>query len=166
MKKVIKKDIDQETLPWDIGWPDFNLIEVVTVRPITGCKALEIGYGTGDNSIWLARNHFQMTGTDTSDIALEKAKGKDSEAKVECDFKLVNFFESRVEGAPFGFVFDRGCFHSFRSEDDRRKFAANVAGHLEEGGLWLTLAGNVDEKIKGPGKSSHTAWFFVRCISQ
>jgi len=41
--------------PWDIGRPDFNLVEIVTQKPILSCKALDIGCGTGDNAIWLAR---------------------------------------------------------------------------------------------------------------
>ncbi len=62
--------------PWDAGQPDFNLIEIVTKNPILSCKALDVGCGTGDNSIWLAKNRFQVIGTDTSDIAIEKAKKK------------------------------------------------------------------------------------------
>ena len=54
--------------PWDLGQPDFNLIEVVTGKPIPSCKALDIGCGTGDNSLWLAQNRFQVIGTDTSRI--------------------------------------------------------------------------------------------------
>ncbi len=37
--------------PWDIGKPDSNLVDVVTQRPILGCKAIDIGCGTGDNSM-------------------------------------------------------------------------------------------------------------------
>ena len=53
--------------PWDIGKPDFNLTETVTKTPIENCKALDIGCGTGDNSIWLAQKQFQVTGTDISE---------------------------------------------------------------------------------------------------
>jgi SAM-dependent methyltransferase len=150
--------------PWDVGRPDFNLIGVVTKKPIPGCKALDIGCGTGDNSIWLAQKRFQVTGTDTSGIALEKAKEKASEAGVECNFLLVDFLKSKIEGAPFGFVFDRGCFHSFGSENDRRSFAQNVAVHLEEAGLWLTIVGNADELRHGPGPPQRTAGDIVSAV--
>ena len=150
--------------PWDVSQPDFNLIEVVTEKPILGCKVLDIGCGTGDNSIWLAQNHFQVFGTDTSDIALEKAKEKASKANVECNFMLVDFLKNKIQGAPFGFVFDRGCFHSFSSEDDRRRFARNVAGHLGEAGLWLTLVGNADEHRQGPGPPQRTATDIVLAV--
>lgn len=143
--------------PWDLGQADFNLIEVVTQKPILGCKVLEVGCGTGDNSIWLAQNSFQVIGTDTSDIALEKAREKASKANVQCDFMLVDFLKDKIPNAPFGFVFDRGCFHSFSSENDRRNLAQNIATHLEEGGLWLTLAGNADEQRQRPGPPQLTA---------
>ncbi|MGP8152581.1 MAG: class I SAM-dependent methyltransferase [Smithella sp.] len=150
--------------PWDIGQPDFNLIEVVTQKPILSCKVLDLGCGTGDNSIWLAQNHFQVTGTDTSDIAIEKAKEKASHASVKCDFLLADFFKNKVEGAPFGFVFDRGCFHVFGSQDDRRRFVQNVVDHLEEDGLWLTIVGNADEHRQSPGPPQRTATDIVLAV--
>ena len=36
---------------WDIGRPDFNLIDIVTNRPVQPCKALDIGCGTGSNAL-------------------------------------------------------------------------------------------------------------------
>ena len=133
-------------------------------KPILSCKALDIGCGTGDNSIWLAQNHFQVIGTDTSDIALEKAKEKASKSNVACDFILVDFLKNKIEGAPFSFVFDRGCFHSFGSENDRRMFAQNVAAHLEEAGLWLTIVGNADEHRERPGPPQRTAGDIVLAV--
>lgn len=143
--------------PWDAGQPDFNLIEVVTERPIPSCRALEVGCGTGDNAIWLAQNHFGVTGVDISDIATNKAIEKASKANVECVFRQLDFLSEKVEGAPFGFVFDRGCFHSFDSADDRRKFAQAAAAHLEDAGLWLALVGNADETPQGPGPPRRSA---------
>ena len=150
--------------PWDVKQPDFNLIDVVMEKPILACKVLDIGSGTGDNSIWLGQNGFQVIGTDTSDIALEKAKEKASKDNVECDFVLVDFLMNKIEGAPFGFVFDRGCFHSFNSEEDRRRFAQNVFTNLEEAGLWLTIVGNADEDRQGPGPPQRTALDIVSAV--
>jgi len=150
--------------PWDVGQPDFNLIEVVTKKPILSCKVLDIGCGTGDNSIWLARNCFQVVGIDTSELALERAKERASKANVECNFRPVDFLKDKIEAAPFGFVFDRGCFHSFSSESDRRSFAQHVATHLEEGGLWLTIVGNADEHRQGPGPPQRTAADIVLAV--
>jgi SAM-dependent methyltransferase len=150
--------------PWDIGQPDFNLIEVVTQKPILSCKALDIGCGTGDNSIWLAQNRFQVIGTDTSEIAIEKAREKASKANLKCTFIVVDFLKNKIEGAPFGFAFDRGCFHSFNSGEDRQRFAENVAAHLEKDGMWLSLVGNADEQRHGPGPPQRTARDIVNSV--
>jgi SAM-dependent methyltransferase len=150
--------------PWDAGQPDFNLIETVTEKHISSCKALDVGCGTGDNYIWLARNGFSVIGTDVSDIAIEKAKEKASKANVKCDFKLVDFLRNQIEGGPFEFIFDRGCFHSFDFEGDRQRIAKNVAIHLEETGLWLTIAGNADEDRQGPGPPQRSAKDIVLAV--
>ena len=150
--------------PWDVGQPDFNLIKTVTENNILSCKVLDVGCGTGDNSIWLAQNRFQVIGTDVSDIAIEKAIEKASKANVKCDFILVDFLKNKIEGVPFGFVFDRGCFHSFSSKDDRRRFAKNVAAHLKKAGLWLTIVGNADEDRQGPGPPQRTAKDIVLAV--
>lgn len=150
--------------PWDIGKPDFNLIETVTQKPVKSCKALDIGCGTGDNSIWLAQNQFQVTGTDISEIAIEKAKEKALKSKVKCTFLVVDLFKSRIEGAPFGFVFDRGCFHTIDDVKERKKFAKNVAFNLKNDGLWLSLIGSADERRQGPGPPQRTANDIVAAV--
>src|SRR5208337_361662 len=49
-----KKRYKAGDTPWDTSKPDFNLIQTVNTMAIKPCKALEIGCGTGDNSIWLS----------------------------------------------------------------------------------------------------------------
>lgn len=150
--------------PWDVGFADFNLIETVTNTPIAPCKALEIGCGTGDNSIWLATYGFNVVATDVSDVALDKAREKAAQAHVTCDFRQIDFLRNRVDGAPFGFIFDRGCFHAFGSDDERNQFAQNAAAHLAEGGLWLSLSGNADEDRQGPGPPQRSARDIVLAV--
>jgi len=164
VNKRFKERYKAGNTPWDIGKPDFNLIETVTKIPIKSCKALDIGCGTGDNSIWLAQKQFQVTGTDVSEIAIEKAKDKALKSNVKCKLLVVDFFKSRIEGAPFGFVFDRGCFHTFDSNKERKTFAKNVASNLEKNGLWLSLIGSADERRQGPGPPQRTANDIVAAV--
>lgn len=143
--------------PWDIGRPDFNLTEMVTERPIRNCKALEIGCGTGSNAVWLAQQNFSVTATDVSDIAIQKAKERASDAGVKCVFLVSDFLNDEIPGAPFGFVFDRGCFHSFDSDEERKQLAENVAFHLEKEGLWLSLVGSTDGPPREVGPPQRSA---------
>jgi SAM-dependent methyltransferase len=143
--------------PWDIGKPDINLIETVTAGPIGPGKALDIGCGTGDNSIWLAQQTFQVTGIDISETAIEKAREKAARAKVTCTFMVMDFLTNNIAGAPFGLVFDRGCFHTVGSDEERQRFAEHVAAHLADEGLWLSLVGSADEQRQGPGPPRRTA---------
>ena len=142
------------TPPWDIGRADFNLLQTVTTRPIPPCKALEIGCGTGDNALWLAEQNFEVVGVDFSEIAITKAREKAAKANVTCMFAVLNFLKTHVDGAPFGFVFDRGCFHVLDSADDRETSAEQVNSYLAENGLWLSLIGSADEQqlTEGPPK--------------
>ena len=77
---------------------------------------------------------------------------------------VMDFLTSKVEGAPFGFAFDRGCFHSLHSDEERQNFAENVEAHLEKDGLWLSLVGNADEERQGPGPPQRTARDIVTCV--
>ena len=157
VEEHFKKRYESRDTPWDIGKPDFNLIQIVTTVPIEPCKALDIGCGTGDNSIWLSQKNFHVIGIDTSEIAIQKGIEKALKTNVKCTFVLIDFLTNKIEGAPFGFAFDRGCFHSLNSDQERKSFAENAAAHLKKDGLWLSLVGNADEQRHGPGPPQRTA---------
>ena len=150
--------------PWDIGKPDFNLIQTVTTTPIAPCKALEVGCGTGDNAIWLSQQHFTVVGVDASEIAIEKARDKAAKTNASCTFAVLNILKSHADGAPFGFAFDRGCFHTVDSPQERQSFAEQINRHLGENGLWLSLIGSADEQRLSEGPPKRTARDIVSAV--
>ena len=150
--------------PWDIGKRDFNLIQTVTTTPIAPCKALEIGCGTGDNAIWLSQQHFTVVGVDASEIAIEKARDKAAKTNASCTFAVLNILKSHADGAPFGFAFDRGCFHTVDSPQERQSFAEQINRHLGENGLWLSLIGCADEQRLSEGPPKRTARDIVSAV--
>ena len=150
--------------PWDHGTPDTNLIDLVMQRPIPKCKVLDVGCGTGDNAIWLARQHFVATGCDISRTAIEKAKGKAALSNVDCAFIVADFLTDGIPGAPFGLVIDRGCLHCVDTAEERSRFAENVVSLLEEGGLWLTLVGNADGPAREIGPPTFTASELIAAV--
>lgn len=144
-------------LPWDTGKHDFNLDEVVTKNQIKPCKTLEAGCGTGSNAIWLSRKGFSVTAVDIAELAIQRAIKKISKAGLRCKFYTADFMKKKIGGSPFGFVFDRGCFHSFDSAGERSKYAKIVHSYLKRDGLWLTLVGSKDEPPRKPGPPQRSA---------
>ena len=74
-----------------------------------------------------------------------------------CSFAVLNILNDHIAGAPFGFVFDRGCFHTLDSASERETFAEHVNRYLAENGLWLSLIGSADEQVLAEGPPKLTA---------
>jgi len=100
-------------MPWVHQNPDFNLVEMVESHPIKSCKALELGCGTGTDAIWLAKNGFDVSAVDVSEIAIKMAQEGAQKANLDCNFSILNFWDDKPPSSPFDFVFDRGYFHSY-----------------------------------------------------
>lgn len=145
-KSWVERYQDKDT-PWELNRPDHNLINFFASFPIPAVgSAIDIGCGTGNNSIWLASHGFQVTGCDLSEIAIDQAQVKAAAAKVACTFFLGDIMQHLPPGAPFSFAFDRGCFHTFDEPAGRSQIAARVAELLSDGGRWLSLIGSKDEE--------------------
>jgi SAM-dependent methyltransferase len=143
-------------LPWDTGQPDEHLVELVRTKVIAPGRALEIGCGTGTNVVWLAEHGFDVLGIDLAPLAIEKARAK-AAGVAGCRFEVLDFLEREPPGSPYGFVFDRGCFHLFDDAEARARFAARVAGLLGPGGVWLSLIGSTEGGPRDAGPPRRSA---------
>lgn len=143
-------------MPWDSDEPDPALVATVEVETILAGRTLEIGCGTGTNTLWLAAHGFDALGVDVSPLAIDRARAKMGDRASACRFEVLDFLKDPPEG-PFEFVFDRGCFHVFDAPDVRARFAALVAGVLTPGGLWLSLIGSTEGAPRDTGPPRRSA---------
>jgi SAM-dependent methyltransferase len=143
-----------QPLPWDTGAPDPMLIATIESHAIAPGRALEVGCGTGTNAIYLAEHGFDVVGVDVAPAAIENARAK---GHGRCRFEIVDFLNEAPPGGPFQFVFDRGCFHTFDEDQERARFAQNVAGVLVIGGLWLSLIGSTEGAPRAVGPPRRSA---------
>jgi cyclopropane fatty-acyl-phospholipid synthase-like methyltransferase len=107
-------------VPWD-GHPlATSLQELVqgdgALAPGT---ALDLGCGTGDSSIYLARHGWRVTGVDFVAKAVDKASAKAEANKVAVNFARadVTRLSSEAVGSNFGLIVDNGCLHGMSTED-------------------------------------------------
>lgn len=143
-------------IPWDTGCPDTYLVRTVSHWPVHRGKVLDVGCGTGTNSIWLAGQGFEVTGIDISGEAIAIARRRAADEGASCRFLCDDFLTVNIDAESQQFIFDRGCFHAMREEEQRIAFVRRISDSLSEAGLWLSMIGNADDlhQDQGPPKLS------------
>jgi SAM-dependent methyltransferase len=137
-------------IPWDSGRPSSELMRVLAEQHILPpCRAIELGCGTGTNSIWLAQQGFDVTGLDVSSLAIASARKKAADAKAAVRFVKGDIFGLPELGPPFRFFFDRGCYHVVR-RSDAAGFVDTLDHITTADAVGLVLTGNAKEP-RDPG---------------
>ncbi len=117
--------------PWD-GHPLAkglrNLVEGGVTTPLTPGTALDLGCGTGDNSIYLAQHGWQVTAVDFAPKALELARDKAAASKVPVTFVRADITRLSTSGVGehFALAVDSGCFHGM-SDHDREDYVREIS---------------------------------------
>jgi len=121
-----------EKMAWYCKELDPDLASELSARNLTQGRFIDIGSGPGTQAAELWRRGFQVTGTDLSKSAMEKAQGLYREIKFIED----DIVHSKLRGE-WDFAFDRGCFHCLAPED-RSAYVQNVSKILvPQGYLFL-----------------------------
>ena len=125
--------------PWD-GHPIANNLQDL-VKELPAGKALDLGCGTGDSSIYLAQHGWKVTGVDYVPHALDKARAKAAATNAPVDFVRADVTRLSHEGigANFGLIVDNGCLHNM-SDGDRDAYVREVSAVAAPGARLLIVA--------------------------
>lgn len=132
----------RETPPWDIGAAQPAMSALLDEHPPMG-PVLDVGCGSGDLAITVARRGVQVLGVDVVEAAIEPARAK-AEAQPPDVARLLEFqvgdaLRPTLLQRRFGAVVDSGFFHLF-GQEQRDQLAEELAATLLPGGRYYLLA--------------------------
>ncbi len=132
------EDAYKTTPPWDIGRPQPAFVELVRAGELNMGGVLDVGCGTGENSLYLAEKGFSVVGVDLSTRAIDAAKAKAIERKLKVYFRIANALSLDFKNGYFDNAIDSGLFHTF-NDNDRVDFASEIALVLKPDGRYFML---------------------------
>ncbi|OGO14310.1 MAG: hypothetical protein A2Y53_05805 [Chloroflexi bacterium RBG_16_47_49] len=119
---------------WDTGISPPELLSFIATH--TPGRALDVGCGTGTNVITLAKSGWQVTGVDFAPRAIQIAKNKSQQNRVEVNIRQDDVTRLVSLSDRFELILDIGCFHS-QSLKDHSKYIANIDRLLSDNGTYL-----------------------------
>jgi ubiquinone/menaquinone biosynthesis C-methylase UbiE len=144
-----------ETMPWYNENLDSDLEEELERRKISKGRILDLGTGPATQAIQLAKRGLQVTGSDVSEAAINRARelyvhDKDK----EISFTVDDILNSKIKDKSFDYVFDRGCFHVLPIEK-RPVYIREINRILDDKGILFLKCFSIKEpRQEGPYKFS------------
>jgi SAM-dependent methyltransferase len=126
--------------PWDTGITPPEVVEAIEgSEALKPGRALDLGCGTGTNSLYLAQNGWQVVGVDFAAIAINKARRKAREAGLAVDFFAADVTRLEFLQPPFDLALDIGCFHTLEAEG-RVRYRDQLRRLLRPGACFMFYA--------------------------
>ncbi|HEX2212335.1 MAG TPA: class I SAM-dependent methyltransferase [Mycobacterium sp.] len=112
-----------QTPPWVIGEPQAAVEELERAGLING-RVLDVGCGTGEHTILLARRGYDVLGVDGSPAAVEQSRRNAAQQGVDARFAVADALD--LGSAPtYDTVLDSALFHIF-DDADRPRYVASL----------------------------------------
>jgi len=134
------------SLPWYNKHLDDDLREYLRTMNMTKGRLLDLGTGPATQAIELSKLGFQVTATDISENAINRAKRISN----SIEFIVDDILESKLKEDSFDYIFDRGCFHVLEPSS-RQRYVSQVSRILRDRGLLLLKTFSAKEPSRGGG---------------
>ena len=125
---------------WDIGRPQRPFVRLAESGLVRG-PVLDVGCGTGELSLFLARQGHDVLGIDLSPLAVRQAREKARWRRIDAHFLVWDALDlPRLGAAGFAFrtVVDSAMFHVL-GDRERDRFVEGLAEVVQSGGLYCVL---------------------------
>lgn len=142
-------DAYEGTPPWDVGHPQPDLCEALDRLDVAPGLALDLGCGTGELVLELARRGWQAWGLDATLPAIELARAKARERGVDATFVHGDALDLKPLGQRYDLICDCGLFHVI-DDAEREAYVAQVRATLKPGGFHLMMGFQPHELEFGP----------------
>jgi SAM-dependent methyltransferase len=146
-------DAAYEGVPnWDIGRPQRAFVEVAEAGLVRG-PVLDVGCGTGELSLFLARRGHEVLGIDLAPRAIQQARQKAHWRRIPASFLVWDALELAglaERGLSFRTVVDCATFHVF-TDEQRERYVAGLARVLEPGGAFFLVGDARSDPTRGYG---------------
>lgn len=128
-----------ESVPsWEIGRPQGVVARLAEAGLVAG-SVLEVGCGTGRNSVLLAGLGHPVLGVDIAATAIARASAASAELAVPAEFLVLDALRLADLGRTFDTILDVGMFHTLQP-DDRAAYAASLRTAIAPDGRCLLVA--------------------------
>ena len=133
--------------PWDSGVSPPELVSFVDSHPAG--RALDVGCGTGTNTIYLTQKGWEATGVDFVPRAIDTARKKAAAAGASPRFLVgdVTHLSELGLGDGYDLLLDIGCFHSI--PDTGRDAYVRGASAVAAPGATMLLFGFIRKNGSG-----------------
>jgi SAM-dependent methyltransferase len=125
---------------WDIGRPQRVFVRLAEAGLVRG-PVLDVGCGTGELSLFLARRGHDVLGIDLSPLAIRQAREKARWRRIDARFLVWDAMDlPRLGTAGFTFrtVVDSAMFHVL-GDRERDRLVAGLGEVVPSGGLYCVL---------------------------
>ncbi len=123
--------------PWEIDGPQSEIVHLAEANEIKS-PVLDVGCGTGENALYLAKLGFEVTGIDIVPAAVEKALGKAKERSLAATFLVWDALNLQGFQGSFNTVIDSGFFHVL-PDKKRPVFVESLTSVLNPEGKYLMM---------------------------
>ncbi|MHA6806240.1 class I SAM-dependent methyltransferase [Salinifilum ghardaiensis] len=127
----------QHDAPWVLGEAQPEIVRQERAGAIRG-SVLDIGCGSGDNTLHLAERGYEVLGVDFSEQAIRRARDNAAARSVRARFEVADALRFDRPNA-FDTIVDSALFHVFGGQD-RAEYVANLHRLCRPGGRVHVLA--------------------------